>query len=359
MLKNRTAQTMEIPEDRPSLSVEQALDAAITMLFHHQHADGYWWYTLEANEAIGAGILQVLHFLGENDPDLQKGLASRMLSQQRDDGSWGIYYGDSGNLSTTIECYFALRLAGHSPDEEALKKARAFILHRGGLTKVRVFTRIHLALFGIVPWSSCPSMPIWFSLLPAWLGVSIYEFSSWARASIIPLLLLDTARPVKKIDFDLNELFCEPEGQRVFRFPPPPSFWSLQNVFLGLDRLLKVLERLPWHPGKRLAIKKAEAWTREHVARTEDIYPAMAYAILGLSALGYPKSDATIQKGLAGLKSFRQSEGDSVHQQCCISPNWDTPWAATALLDAGVPASDPRLLKAARYMISRDWKSVV
>jgi squalene-hopene/tetraprenyl-beta-curcumene cyclase len=102
---------------------------------------------------------------------------------------------------------------------------------------------------------------------------------------------------------------------------------------------------------------KAEKWTREHIARTEDIYPAMAYGILALSALGYKNDDPTIQKALNGLKRFRQrEENGALHQQCCISPNWDTPWAGVALLEAGVLPDHPAVLKAARYMISKEVK---
>lgn len=339
-----------------TFSHASALQKAVSLLIKHQTKEGYWWYTLEANEAIGAGFILLMHFVREVDADLQRGLVHRMLSQQREDGSWAIFYGGPGDLSTTIECYLALRLAGRSAEEAALTRARRFILDNGGLTKMRVFSRIHLALFGLAPWNSCPSMPIWFLLLPPSLGVSIYEFSSWARASIVPLLLLDAVRPVHPLPFTLDELYREPEAERIFRFPKPKKFWSLQNFFVQFDKVLKAAERLPWHPGKKLAMQKAEAWTREHLARTEDIYPAMAYGILALSALGYPNADPTIRKALNGLKKFRQNEGDFVHQQCCISPNWDTPWAAVALLEAGVAPDDPSVLKAARYMVSKEVK---
>ena len=45
-----------------------------------------------------------------------------LLKHQTENGSWALYYGDGGELSTTIECYFALRLAGRpvaSTDEHA------------------------------------------------------------------------------------------------------------------------------------------------------------------------------------------------------------------------------------------------
>jgi squalene-hopene/tetraprenyl-beta-curcumene cyclase len=332
------------------------------MLLSHQAEEGYWWYTLEANETIGAGVIQLMNTIGAVDPEVQEGLARRILSQQKSDGAWAIYYGGPSDLSTTIECYFALRLAGRQPEDPALARARAFIVSNGGLTKMRAFSRIHLALFGLVPWSACPSMPVWFMLLPAWCGVSIYEFSSWARASIVPLLLIDAVKPVRALPFTLDELYSEPrelrilKGERIFEFPKAKKGFSLQSFFLWFDKILKRLERLPWHPGRKTAIKKAEQWTRDHIARTEDIYPAMAYAVLALSALGYPNDDPTIQKALNGLKKFQQKDGEMIHQQCCISPNWDTPWAGFALLEAGVKPDHPAILKAARYMISKEVK---
>src|SRR4029453_17052848 len=115
-----------------------------------------------------------------------------------------------------------------------------------------------------------------------------------------------------------------------------------------------------------LALKKAEGWISSHVEKTEDIYPALAYSILALHALGHGLEHPTLQKCLKGLLSFQQrgknelpalptmahadpfrhrsptafevtaTEKKYLHQQCCISPVWDTPWAMTALLEAGV-----------------------
>ena len=345
------------------LRESSALQKAVSLLLKHQTDEGYWWYTLEANETIGAGVIQLMHFIGAVDGETEKGLARRMLSQQREDGSWAVFKNGPSDLSTTVECYFALRLAGRPVEHPALVKARSFVIANGGLTKMRVFSRIHLALFGLVPWSACPSMPAWLMLLPPASGFSIYEFSTWARASIVPLLLIDAVKPVRPLPFSLDELYSEPrelrliEGTRVFRFPKAKRALSLENLFLQCDKLLKFSEKLPFHPGKKRAIRKAERWTRDHIARTEDIYPAMAYGILALSALGYGPDDPTIQKALNGLKRFRQTEEDgAVHQQCCISPNWDTPWAGVALLEAGLPGDHPAILKAARYMISKEVK---
>ncbi|MBI2083011.1 MAG: squalene--hopene cyclase [Deltaproteobacteria bacterium] len=339
------------------LAISRARDA----LLKDQQPEGYWWYTLEANESIGAGLIQLMHWLGAVDREIEGGLSQRILSLQRTDGSWALFFDGPPDLSITVECYFSLRLAGFPPDHPSLKKAREKICELGGISQVRVFTKIHLALFGLVPWIECPSMPLWLMQLPLWSGFSIYEFSSWARASIVPLLIILDRKPVIEIPFSLDEL----------KSPPSPSLSKRGiegGIFFFLDRLLKYAEKLPWHPGKKKAEQLAEKWIREHIERTEDIYPAMAYAALAIKALGYPLSDPTIQKALGGLKRFRQKEnlppsppslpkrgvgGGFIHQQCCISPLWDTPWVARTLLESGLQKDDPQLLKAARYLISK------
>lgn len=338
--------------------LSEAVAAARNALLSDQNPAGYWWYTLEANESIGAGFVQLMHFLAEVDPKSEAGLVHRILGQQRTDGSWPLFFGGPADLSITVECYLALRLAGISPDAGPLQKARKVILEQGGIDNVRVFTKIHLALFGLVPWSEAPAMPVWLILLPLWSRLSIYEFSSWARASIVPLLIILDKKPVVPLPFTLAEL----------KSSPPPIL--KQNLFLMLNSLFKKLEKLPWHPGKQRGLAACERWIREHLERTEDIYPAMAYGAMAIKALGYPNDDPTIRKAMDGLERFRQhSKGggaapsEVIHQQCCISPLWDTPWAGTALLESGIPSDDPGLLKAARALISKqilefrgDWE---
>ncbi len=365
------------PSYTSSLEVDSPLKTAIlkaqNYLLDLQSSEGWWWFTLEANETIDAGYIQLMHFIGTVDKNVQKGLAARILSLQQADGSWPLFYKGDGDLSTTVECYLSLRLAGFARDTHSLKKAREFILKNGGLTSMRMFSRIHLALLGIVSWDVCPAMPIWFMLLPAKSGFSIYEFSSWARASIVPLLILGDLKAVRKVPLDLDELYIEPPAKRSFAFKKTDRLLDRSNLLIEINRGLKLLEKLPWHPGKKIAHRFAEEWIREHIEHTEDIYPAMAYAIMALHAMGYPNSDPTLSKALSGLKRFQQrypralppslvkkgrltvdTQSEFVHQQCCISPHWDTPWATCALVESGLPPQHPALLKSARYLMEQE-----
>src|SRR5262249_44339042 len=62
---------------------------------------------------------------------------------QQADGSWPIFKDGPGNLSATIEAYFAMKLAGLSPDEPALTRARLHPRPRGARTCGRLHP--HLA----------------------------------------------------------------------------------------------------------------------------------------------------------------------------------------------------------------------
>src|SRR3989338_4635372 len=239
-----------------------------------------------------------MHFTGIRAPETKQGLLRRILQKQREDGSWGLYYKANGDISTTIECYLSLRLSKIELDHPALTRARNFIRQKGCLTEALVFTRIHLAMFGILPWSYCPHMPVEMMFLPHWAPFSIYDFSSWARASIVPLLVLFAKQPVTPVDFNLDELYLEKnpkERESAFRFHAPSPL-SFDFLFIQIDRILKRIDKLPWRPTRKMAIDRCEKWIWEHLQKTEDIYPALAYGLMAFKTLDYPLESPQIQK---------------------------------------------------------------
>src|SRR5439155_13714947 len=108
--------------------VPQAIARASQWLVATQHARGYWHAPLEANATMEAEYVFFNRLLGREKPDLDRRMAERMLALQQADGSWPQYKDGPGNVSTTIETYFALKLAGLAADEPALARARDFIL---------------------------------------------------------------------------------------------------------------------------------------------------------------------------------------------------------------------------------------
>ncbi len=154
-------------------------------------------------------------------PSRLKAAARWIASQQRDDGTWANFYGGPGDLSTTVEAYVALRLAGHEPQAPHMARAAAWIRDQGGIPATRVFTRIWLALFGEWSWDDLPVMPPELIYLPAWFPLNVYDWGCWARQTIVPLTIVGAIRPATPLPFGLKELWPEGDRQRRRRRGPP------------------------------------------------------------------------------------------------------------------------------------------
>jgi squalene-hopene/tetraprenyl-beta-curcumene cyclase len=361
-LKAQAAAMPETLVSRVRLAVQQAAAAMLAW----QDPGGYWWAELESNVTITAEYLMLHRFLGLSEHEFPR-LANDILSRQLPNGGWSLFYGDGGELSTTVEAYLALKMAGFSAEDARLTRAREFILARGGALKTRVFTRIFLALFGQVSWDGIPLLPVEFILLPPWSGFSIYEFSSWARGTIVPLMIVMAKRPVCALHpaQGVAELFLNPgepfEKHRVAWKPGGPI---LENLFVVLDQVLKLYHHHPWPVLRRVALRKAEKWVLEHQEDTGDwggIQPMMLNSLLALHCLGYDRDHKVMRRGLQALEFFTLEHGDRLWLQSCISPVWDTALALRALAAAGVPRKHPGLVKAAHWLVTQqilkpgDW----
>ena len=231
----------------PGNSIDSAISSSQDFLLRQQLPEGYWWAELESNVTITAEYLMLFHLLGLVDRERERKIINYLLAKQTAEGFWCIYYGGPGDLSTTVEAYFALKLAGMSAEHPALVKARAFILAKGGPIKCRVFTKIFLALFGQFAWFGVPSMPIELMLLPDWAYFNIYELSSWSRATIIPLSVVMDKRPVQALPENLSvrELYVRPLQATDYTVTREDGIFTWKNVFIGIDHLLKVYEKSP------------------------------------------------------------------------------------------------------------------
>lgn len=330
-----------------------------------QNKEGYWWYELESNVTMTSEYLMLLHFLGLKDEVRDRKMAAHILKHQRADGTWSIHWGGEGDLSTTIEAYFALKLAGFSPSDKRIRKARKFVLDRGGVENCRVFTRIFLAIFGEFDWRGIPSIPVEINLLPSWFPVNIYSFSSWARSTIVPLSIVLDKKPVKSLPdgAGVRELYREPG-----KLPPVTNKqlapFSWQRFFLLLDKFIKKVEDAPVRYLRTKSLRKTHAWILRHQEPQGDwggIQPAMVNSILALAAMGYDASYKPIKKGLEALERFTLQNEEEIMLQSCISPVWDTALTSLALINSGLRKEHPSLVDAAKWLLTKqifrkgDW----
>src|SRR5712692_6735656 len=117
--------------------LSQAIRRSQDYILSQQLAEGFWVGELEANTTLTSEYVLFRHLIGHVDATREQKCVRYLLSQQQADGGWTLYYGGPSDLSTTIEAYFAMRVAGVRPDEPAMQHARQFILVQGGLTKAR------------------------------------------------------------------------------------------------------------------------------------------------------------------------------------------------------------------------------
>jgi squalene-hopene/tetraprenyl-beta-curcumene cyclase len=343
-------------------AIRRAQERALRM----QHADGYWHAPLEACVGMDAQYIICNRFLGRHPAETEQRLVANILARQSADGSWSLYDGGPGHMSTTIEAYFAMKLAGLRADHPAMRRAREWILAHGGLARAGIFTRFFLAHFGEFPPSGLPAIPVELILLPPWFPVNIYAFSSWARETLVPMTVLAALRPRVTLapEHRVQELWLRPPTAADLAFPRGDALVSWENAFLLIDAALKLVGRIPWRPLRARALRRAEAWILERQEPDGGwggIQPPMINCVMALRALGYPDDHPALRKGIAAIESFVTEHEGRMFFQPCISPTWDTALMAKALLDAGVPGDHPALVRAADWLIDQqilqpgDW----
>jgi squalene-hopene/tetraprenyl-beta-curcumene cyclase len=334
-----------------------------------QHPQGWWQGELETNVTMDAEDLLLREFLGLHDDRTIAAAARWIRHQQRDDGTWANFYGGPADLSTTVEAYLALRLAGDQPDDPHMKQARDWILEQGGAEAARVFTRIWLALSGLWSWDDLPVIPPELIYLPSWFPLNIYDWGCWARQTIVALAIVQSFRPSRPLPFTIDELKTggphgrAPGPRRSFDARPLPGPrpstdpWSY--IFSALDKALHLYR--PVKPVRRAALRRCAEWI---IARQErdgcwgGIQPPWVYSLMALNLLGYDVEHPVMQRGLSGIDRFTITEegpaGPVRRLEACQSPVWDTVLTMIGLADAGLPPDHPALVSAARWVLGEE-----
>ena len=350
----------------PVTDLDRAIERAVNWLFRHQYPDGYWWGELESNATITAEHVFLTHILGIGSQELWEKIARYLLSQQREDGTWANWHGGPGDLSTTVEAYLALKMAGVDPTAPQMQEAREWILARGGVERARVFTKIWLALLGEWPWEATPVLPPELVLLPKWFPVNLYAFGSWARGTIVPLTILRALKPIHPIPerARIDDLFPRGRENTDPRLPRKTGFWG--GFFFTVDRALRIYERRPLRFLRRRVLKVAEEWILERQEADGcwgGIQPPWVYSLIALRALGHALASPPVARGIAGFSRYAIEDEGTFRLQSCISPVWDTGLAMMALQDAGLPADHPARVRAGSWLLGEqifvggDWQA--
>ncbi|MEU9123301.1 squalene--hopene cyclase [Streptomyces sp. NPDC048506] len=357
------AQTRTAVRKDTADAARRATTRATDYLLSVQDPNGWWKGDLATNVTMDAEDLLLRQFLGIQDPELTEAAARYIRGEQQTDGTWATFHGGPGELSTTIEGYVALRLAGDEPDAPHMAKASAWVREQGGIAASRVFTRIWLALFGWWRWEDLPELPPELIYLPRWFPLNIYDFGCWARQTIVPLTVVSAKRPVRPAPFALDELHVDPQNPDPPRPLAPAASWD--GLFQRLDRALHLYHKVAPRTLRGAAMRSAARWIierQENDGCWGGIQPPAVYSLIALHLLGYDLDHPVLRAGLASLDRFAVWREDGARMiEACQSPLWDTCLATIALADAGVPADHPQLVKAVDWMLAEqidrpgDW----
>jgi len=322
-----------------STDLDAAVERAAAALRARQRGDGHWVFELEADATIPAEYILLRAYLGEPDaPELERKIGVYLRRIQGAHGGWPLFHGGEFDASATVKAYFALKMIGDDPAAPHMARAREALLARGGAERCNVFTRILLALFGVISWRAVPELPAQIMLLPRWFPIHLAKVSYWARTVIVPLLVLRELAPRARNPrgVTIDELFVKPPAQLrgLARGAHQKEPWA--SGFFALDAVLRVVR--PALPGRAGALAKAKAFVDERLNGEDGlgaIFPAMANAVMMYDALGFPESDPNRAIARASIEKLLVVGDDEAYCQPCLSPVWDTALAAHALLEAG------------------------
>jgi squalene-hopene/tetraprenyl-beta-curcumene cyclase len=347
-------------------AVRHAILGAQHYLLDRQEPAGYWVAELEGDTILESEYILLLQFLDKRDPEKFRKLAKYIKNKQDKEGHWSIYPDGPPDVSASVKAYFACKLAGFKESEGFMRKARRAILAQGGVTQCNTFTKLYLSMFGQYDWHGVPTIPPEAILMPKWFYFNIYNMSSWSRAILVPLAVMNAKKPHRPIPdgSDIKELFVGGRDRKKMglAWDRKPLTW--RNVFLVLDKILKLYDASPVKPFRKRALKKSLEWLLEREENSGGlgaIFPAMAHAIMAYKCMGLEDSHQAITKELAELAAFEIEENDMIRMQPCVSPIWDTAIVINSLIDSGYPADSEAVQKAAEWLLSKqttrkgDW----
>ena len=339
--------------------MDRAIAGTASAMLGIQHPQGWWCGELTADTTLESDYVLLQLWMHQPDEDgvwrppsperIHKACKS-VLKRQLLDGGWNIYPRGPSEINATVRAYTACKMAGIDPQSPPMRRARARALQLGGLQAANSYTKINFSLLGLYPRKYVPSVPPEIVLAP---GDILYEMSSWTRAIIVPLSIVQALAKPK----------TTPLGMKVDELLGPNGKFSLPKrdagalIFAQVDRAVKIWERRGLKNVRARAIREAERWMLERTRHSDGlgaIYPSMMYFIMALKTLGYPEDQPDLQEGIRQFEKLILEDSERFQFQPCFSPVWDTAICCYALGQTKDAPPAEAMSRAADWLLSKE-----
>ncbi|MFD2371103.1 squalene--hopene cyclase [Brevibacillus sp. GCM10020057] len=352
------------------LDVHAEISRMQAVLVQKQTMDGSWRFCLECGTVTDAYMIILLRSLQIDDEDLILGLANSIANKQQPNGAWKIYADEpNGNLSATIDSYYALLFSGYlKKSDPRMVAARRFIRENGGLTQANLLTKIVTALTGQYEWPRHFLVPVEIALLPPFSPLSFYDFVGYARVHLAPMMIFADRKYVLRTPRtpDLSDLYVEaPISGGVFPHRQIEQFTrGAQGFLAAIDDYVRSLPFLPAQL-REVALRRLEKYMLERIEPDGTLYTyatSTFFMIYALLARGYSPQHPRITGAISGLRAAICPTDDGPHLQLATSAVWDSALLTYALQESGMDPARPVIHRAIHYLLGKqqtkpgDWK---
>ncbi|TDY44002.1 sporulene cyclase [Alicyclobacillus sacchari] len=317
--------------------IDAVVQAACVELLQHQGEDGAWGDCFDTGMMPNAQTVISLHLIGHRDRAWIEPLVYAIRQHQREDGSWGLFPGGAGDVSTTVECFYALELMEAWAAEDAPRtRAKAWIARHDGVRRCRNLTKMFLAIGGEIPWSWLPSPWLYTLMFMKGSPFSIQDIATFTRVHIPAMLVLSLYRYRSPYATGaLRELVRYEEHERDD--PLTNSFRS--NLAAWCAKRCLTFLRMNMGQDGTLAGYHSSTWL----------------SLFALHALGVDLEAPIVQSAIASMRqNLIVNNGTGyAHQQTANAYVWNSALASRVLLEAAIPPTYPPLQRAKAYLLSK------
>ncbi|URN93386.1 MAG: squalene--hopene cyclase [Candidatus Pristimantibacillus lignocellulolyticus] len=332
-------------------------------LINEQKSDGSWRYCFENGTIIDSYMIILLRSINSNDESMIQQLHNRIIKQQHPNGYWSLYQDEAnGNLSATIDAYYALLYSGYSySSDDSMQRAKQYIVSQGGIGASKgLLSNAILAATGQINWPTpIKAIPLEIILLPTFQPINIFQFSGYSRVHLIPMLIM--ANQSFSVQTDSTPNLSNLQTRRINDDEQQSEQFSqmIELIELGRNRLIGSSRSL-----HDIATSRAEQFMLDRIEADGTLYSYASCTILmvfSLFALGYDKQHPTITNAIQGLIDMRYNINQKTTIQNSPSTVWDTALISYALQEAGVKSDHLTIRSAGQYLLSRqqhnkaDW----